>query len=129
MCNVAQEVLGIHSKDVITNEAKCHASCYKSIVRNSNSINSHKRNDLIEDKSLGNVDMGEDIVESLCNTAYAFCENHSDSLKVVEFQNIRKIALSEAAKLKAVMTESQHKNLPRKIPKRFENHLFHSISP
>lgn len=82
MCYVAQEVLGICSKGLISSEAKYHALCYKSFFRISYIHVSDKRNDSIQGESSRAIDESEDVVESVYTAAYDFCENLIKSPRV-----------------------------------------------
>ena len=120
MNDVAQEVLGLCSKDLVSSEAKYHATCYKNFVR---VIYQSK-----ELKSSG-VENDDNEPDDIYDTVFEFCSDLIKSPRVVEFKMIRKIMPDEAQKMGIEIPQSDYKNLTRKISNRFEELQFVQKSP
>ena len=110
MSEIVQQVLTVHMKDLISSEAKYHASCYKLFVKM-----------IYGDEDNENWDEKEDQDEmiDICDTVYTFCENLLDCPRVIQCKTIRKVMMDEASKLNVNIPESHHKNLLRKISATF----------
>ena len=104
MTDIAEEVLTLCSKDLISSEAKYHASCHKSFVRICY--------DGTESGTPKSIDNPSD---PLFEAVEEFCRKHIRSLRVVEFKTIRKVMSDEAEKLGIELSSSSYKNLLRKI--------------
>ena len=104
MTDIAEEVLALCSKDLISSEAKYHASCYKSFVRICY--------DGTESGTPKSIDNPSD---PLFEAAEEFCRELIRSPRVVEFKTIRKVMSDEAEKLGTELSSSSYKNLLRKI--------------
>ena len=76
----AQEVLGLCSKDLISSEAKYHATCYKNFVRVIYQSKESKSSGLENDK---------DELDDVCYTVFEFCFDLIKSPRVVEFKVIQ----------------------------------------
>ena len=120
MNDVAQEVLGLCSKDLILSEANYHATCYKNLVR---VIYQSK-----ESKSSG-LENDNDELDDVYHTVFEFCSDLIKSPRVVKFKMIRKIMSDEAQKMGIEIPQSDYKNLIRKISNRFEELQFVQKSP
>ena len=105
MNDVAQEVLGLCSRDLISSEAKYHDTCYKNFVR---VIYQSK-----ESKSSG-LENDNDELDDVFHTVFEFCSDLIKSPRVVEFKMIRKILSDEAQKVGIEIPQSDYKNLIRK---------------
>ena len=117
MTDIAEEVLALCSKDLISSEAKYHASCYKSFVRICY--------DGTESGTPKSIDNPSD---PLFEAVEEFCRELIRSPRVVEFKTIRKVMSDEAEKLGAELSSSSCKNLLRKISTRFkELNFFHQL--
>ena len=110
-CEVAQQVLAVCTKDLISSEAKYHASCYKLFVK---IIYSDEDNENVNEKE------DQDEMMNIYDADYAFCEHLLEFPRVIEFKTIRKIIMDEASKLNVNIPESHHKNLVRKISVTFK---------
>ena len=109
MTDIAEEVLALCSKDLISIEAKYHASCYKSFVRIC-----YDGTESGTPKSIDNPsDPRFEAVEE-------FCHELIRSPRVVEFKTIRKVMSDEAEKRGTELSSSSYKNLLRKISTRFK---------
>ena len=114
MSEVAQEVIGICAKDLISSEAKYHASCYKSFVR------------II----YSNTDEGQRSNETDCplqpvyEAVYCFCEDLIAYPEIIEYKVVKELFLNKVSELGATVLESHKKNLMRKLSNIFpENNL------
>ena len=107
MSEVARDVIGICAKDLISSEAKYHASCYKSFVR------------II----YSNTNKGQRSDETDCplqpvyEAVYCLCEDLIAYPKVIEYKVAKELFLNKASELGATVPESHKKNLMRKLPK------------
>ena len=108
MADIAEEVLTLCSKDLISSEAMYHASCYESFVRISY--------DGIESETPKSIDNPSD---PLFEAVEEFCDKLVRSLRVVEFKTIKKVMSDEAEKLGTGLSSSSYKNLSRKMSTRF----------
>ena len=79
MNDVAQEVLGLCSKDLISSEAKYHATCHKNFVRVIYQSKESKSSGLENDK---------DELDDVYDTVFEFCSDLIISPRVVEFKMI-----------------------------------------
>ena len=109
MTDIAEEVLALCSRDLISSEAKYHASCYKSFVRICY--------DGTESGTPKSIDNPSD---PLFEAVEEFCRELIRSPRVVEFKTIRKVMSDEAAKLGTELSSPSYKNLLRKISTRFK---------
>ena len=87
MSDIAKEVLGLCSKDLISSEAKYHHSCYKSFLRVMSKSSQTFVNDCLKDNSG---------IDSVYETVYQFCQELIYSSKVIEFKEIRTIIEEES---------------------------------
>ena len=117
MADVAEQILAMCSKDLISSEAKYHASCYKNFVRPCH-------------------DVGEiEISESVCNEAdplyeavESYCRELLRSPRVVEFRSIRKVMSDKAGSPHVEVPPLTYKNLIRKVPTDFKGQLQQSAN-
>ena len=112
MADVAEQFLAMCSKELISSEAKYHASCHKNFV--------HPCLDVSE----------TEISESECNEAdplyeavECYCRELIRSPKVVEFRSIRKVMSDKAGSLHTEVPPSNCKNLIRKVSTEFKDQL------
>ena len=109
MSEVARDVIGICAKDLISSEAKYHASCYKSFVR------------II----YSNTNKGQRSDETDCplqpvyEAVYCLCEDLIAYPKVIEYKVAKELFLNKASELGATVPESHKKNLMRKLSNMF----------
>ena len=115
MSEVAQQVLPVYMKDLISTEAKYHALCYKLFVK---IIYSDEDNENADEKE------DQDEVMDIYDAVYAFCRNVLEFPRVIEFKTIRKVLMDEASKLNVSILESHYKNLVRKISATFKDFNF-----
>ena len=120
MTDIAEEVLTLCSKDLISSEAKYQASCYKSFVQICY--------DGTESGTPKSIDNPSD---PLFEAVEEFCHKLIRSLRVVEFKTIRKGMSDEAEKLGTELPSSSYKNLLRKISMWFKElnfvHQSHNV--
>ena len=109
---VAQQVLAVCTTDLISSEAKYHASCNKLFVKIIYCDGDNKNAEEKED---------QDELMDIYDVVYAFCENLLEFPRVIEFKTIRKVMMDEASKLNVNIPESHHKNLARKISATFKD--------
>ena len=109
MTDIAEEVLMLCSKDLISSEAKYHASRYKSFVQIC-----YDGTELGTPKSIDNPS------DPLFEAVEEFCRKLIRSLTVVQFKTVRKVVSDEAEKLGTELSSSSYKNLLRKISTRFK---------
>ena len=95
MTDIAEEVLALCSKDLISSEAKYHASCYKTFVRICY--------DGTESGTPKNIDNPSD---PLFEAVEELCCKLIRSPGVVEFKTIRKVMSDEAEKLGTELSSS-----------------------
>ena len=100
MSEIVQQVLAVRTKDLISSEAKYHASCYKLFVK---IIYSDEDNENWDEKE------DQDEMMDIYDTVYAFCENLLEFPRVIEFKTIRKVMMDEASKLNVNIPESRYK--------------------
>lgn len=112
MSAIAQEVIGICSKDLISSEAKYHSSCYKSFARIKYADNNS------EDELTNDTDF---VVQSVYDAVFSFCENLIECPEIVEFKVIRDLFSEKASELGlgVDIQESHKKNLIRKLSNMF----------
>ena len=109
MSEIAREVIGICAKDLISSEAKYHASCYKSFVRiiYSSSNEGQRSNEK------------ECPLQPVYEAVYSLCEDLIASPKVIEYRVAKELFLNKASELGITVTESDKKNLMRKLSNLF----------
>ena len=97
--DVAREIIGICFKDLMSSEARYHATCYKSFVRISYDI----KNDEVNNT---------DVTESRCpelqlvySEVYNFCEDLIANPRVVEFRVIKEVFINKASEHGANISE------------------------
>ena len=115
MSEVAEQLLAVCTKDLISSEAKYHASCYKLFVKITYSDKCDENTDAEEN---------QDEMMDIYDAVFAFCENLMEFPRVIEFKMIRKVMVDEASKLNVTVPESHYKNLIRKISATFKNLTF-----
>ena len=101
MSEVARDVIGICAKDLISSEAKYHASCYKSFVR------------II----YSNANEGQRSNETDCPlepAVYRLCEDLIANPDIIEYKVVKELFLNRASELITV-SETHKKNLMRKL--------------
>ena len=105
MSEVARDVIGICAKDLISSEAKYHASCYKSFVR------------IIYSKTSGGQRSNEadDPLQPVYEAVYSFCEDLIAYPEIIEFKVVKELFLNKASELGATVSESHKKNLMRNL--------------
>ena len=105
MSEVARDVIGICAKDLISSEAKYHASCYKSFVR------------IIYSKTSGGQRSNEadDPLQPVYEAVYSFCADLIAYPEIIEFKVVKELFLNKASELGATASESHKKNLMRKL--------------
>jgi hypothetical protein len=117
---IAQEVLRLCCKDLISSEAKYHASCYKLFVRiaysDTENMDAAKTDEDVEDGSGSCINQ---VYESL----FSFCSDLIKSPRIVELKTIKELMFAEAEKIRVKVLPSQFKNLVRKLSDRFKEHL------
>jgi len=109
MSEVARDVIGICAKDLISSEAKYHASCYKRSVRiiYSNTNESQRSNE-----TDGPLQPVYEAVYSLCEDLIAYPEK-------IEYKVVKELFLNKASEVGATVSESHKKNLMRKLSNMF----------
>ena len=113
MSEVAREVIGICAKDLISSEAKYHASCYKNFVR------------II----YSNANEGQRSNETDCplqhayEAVYRLCENFIANPDIIEYKVVKELFLNKASELVTV-SESHKKNLMRTLSTKFPEIIF-----
>ena len=110
---VAREIIGICSKDLMSSEARYHASCYKNFVR----ISYATSNDEVNRTSTIESKFSE--LQPVYNTVYNFCEDLIANPRAVEFRVIKEVFINKANELGVNIPESDKKNLIRKITNMF----------
>ena len=113
MSEVARNVVGICTKDLISSEAKYHASCYKAFVRILYSSNSE------ENESSNSNDF-----RPVYDAIFSFCEELIDNPRIIELNEIRKLMSDEAKRLDINIPDSHGNNLIRKLSSMFEEFQF-----
>ena len=109
MTDVARSVIGICAKDLISSEAKYHASCYKSFVRINYSSSNEGQTPNETDNPLQPV---YDAVNCLCEDLIA-------NLEIIEYKVVKELFLNKARELGVTVSESDKKNLMRKVSNMF----------
>ena len=104
MADVAEQILAMCSKDLISSEAKYHASCHKKFVR--------PFHDISEIEISESVFNGAD---PLCEAVESYCLELLRSPRVVEFRSIRKVMSDKARSLDIEVPPLAYKNLIRKV--------------
>ena len=99
MSEVAQQVLAVCTKDLISSEVKYHASCYKLFVKIIYSDEDNKNADENED---------EDEMMDIYDAVYAFWENLLEFPRVIEFKTIGKVMMDQASKLNVLNIPESH---------------------
>ena len=112
MSEIVQQVLTVCMKDLISSEAKYHASCYKLFVK---MIYSDEDNENWDEKE------DQDEMIDICDTVYTFCENLLECPRVIQCKTIRKVMMDEASKLNVNIPGPHYKNLLRKISATFKD--------
>ena len=108
---VARDVIGIFAKDLISSEAKYHASCYKSFVR---IIYTSTASDCQQESSETTCPL-QPVYESV----YHFCKDLIDNPEIIEYKVVKELFLNKASELKVTVPESHSKNLLRKLSNLF----------
>jgi len=109
MSEVARNLIGICAKDLISSEAKYHATCYKNFVRivysNAN-----------EDQRLNETHCA---LQTVFEAVYCFCEDSTAYPDVIECKVVEELFLNKASELGTTVSESHKKNLTRKLSAKF----------
>ena len=113
MSAVAQEVIGICAKDLISSEAKYHSSCYTAFTR---IMYSGQGMDVARGS---NERAHSDKMNLVYDTVFSFCNNLISEPRVIEFREIRKVMADEAEKLGICIQQSQYKHLLRLVANKF----------
>jgi hypothetical protein len=103
--------MAICVKDLISSEAKYHASCYKSFVR---IIDTSSTNDCQKESSKATCPL-----QPVYEVVYRFCEDLIADPKIIEFKIVKELFLNKACELKVTVPESHAKNLLRKLSNLF----------
>ena len=109
MSEVALDVIGICAKDLISSEAKYHASWYKSFVR----IIYSKTN---EAKTSNETDC---LLQPVYEAVYCLCEDLIANPEIIEYIGVKDLFVSKASELGATVSESHKKNLMQKLSNMF----------
>ena len=116
--DVTREIIGICSKDLMSSEARYYATCCKNFVGISYDI----KNDEVN---------STDVTESRCpemqlvySEVYNFCEDPIANPRVVEFRVIKEVFITKASEHRANISESDKKNLTRKVKNMFPELCF-----
>lgn len=109
MSEVARDVIGICSKDLISSEAKYHASCYKTFVRiiYSNTDEGQRSNNV------------ECPLQPVYEAVYGLCKDLIANPEIIEYKVVKELFLNKASELGATVSESHKKNLMRKLSNMF----------
>ena len=116
MAEVANKILVICSKDLISSEAKYHASCYRNFSRVSN--------ERVEEKMIQYAENQRDEMDTLFSGVREFCDELIASPRVEEFKRIRTIVDEKAKELGIELPPSYHNNLLRKVSSSFKELKF-----
>ena len=114
MTSVAQKITGICAKDLISSEAKYRPSCYRAFTRIV--YTTHEKG--VTQGSAQDDD--GDMIKSLHDSVFSFCEELISDPKVIEFKEIRKVMSDKANKLGISVSQSQYKNLLRSVSNKFQ---------
>ena len=109
MSEVARDVIGICTKDLISSEAKYHASCYKSFVRIIYSGGNEGQRSNETDCPL----------QPVYEAVYCLCEDLIACPDIIEYKAVKELFLNKASELGVTVTESHKKNLMRKLSTKF----------
>lgn len=113
MSSVAEEVIAICAKDLISSEAKYHSSCYTAFTKIAYSSQGAA-------VVMGDQDSDDGSKLNLVHEAvFSFCDVLISEPRVIEFREIRKVMANEAAKLGFSISQSQYKNLLRVVSNKF----------
>ena len=104
MAEVANKILVICSKDLISSEAKYHASCYRNFSRVSN--------ERVEEKMIQYAENQRDEMDTLFSGVREFCDELIASPRVEEFKRIRAIVDEKAKELGIELPPSYHNKMP-----------------
>ena len=118
---VAREIIGICSKDLMSSEARYHATCYKNFVR----ISYETKNDEVYSTSATESRCAE--LQLVYSEVYSFCEDLIANPRVVEFRVIKEAFINKASEHGVNIPESDKKTLSRKVKNMFPE-LFCSLS-
>ncbi len=116
MAEVADKILIICSKDLISSEAKYHASCYRNFSRVSNERAEEKRMQYVENQP--------DKIDTIFSEVREFCDELIASSRVEEFKRIRTIVDEKAKELGFELPTSYHNNPLRKVSSSFKELKF-----
>ena len=97
MSEVALDVIGICAKDLISSEAKYHASYYKSFVR----IIYSKTN---KAKTSNETDC---LLQPVYKAVYCLCEDLIANPEIIEYTAVKDLFVSKASELGATVSESR----------------------
>ena len=112
MADVAEQILAMCSKDLISSEAKYHASCYKNLVRPCHDVSEIEISEYVCNEA-----------DPLYEVAESYCRELIRSPRVVEFRSIRKVMSDKAGSLHIEVPPSTYKNLIRKVSTDFKGQL------
>ena len=112
MADVAEQILAMCSKDLISSEAKYHASCYKNFVRPCHDVSEIEISEYVCNEP-----------DPLYEAVESYCRELIRSPRVVEFRSIRKVMSDKAGSLHIEVPPSTYKNLIRKVSTDFKGQL------
>ena len=113
MADVAEQILAMCSKDLISSEAKYHASCYKNFVRPCHDVSKIEISEYVCNEA-----------DPLYKAVESYCHELIKSPRVVEFRSIiRKVMSDKAESLHIEVPPSTYKNLIRKVSTDFKGQL------
>ena len=93
MTSVAQKIIGICAKDLISSETKYHPSCYKAFTRIV--YTTHEKG--VATGSAEDDDYG--VINILYDSVFSSCKDLISESKVIEFREMQKVMPGEANKL------------------------------
>ena len=99
-------MIGICAKDLISSEAKYHASCCKRFVSDSNANESQRSKET------------DCPLQPAYEAVYRLCENVIANPDIIEYKVVKELFLNKASELVTV-SESHKKNLMRKLSTKF----------
>ena len=112
MAVVAEQILAMCSKDLISSEAKYHASCYKNFVHPCHEVSEIEISEYVCNEA-----------DPLYEAVESYCRELIRSPRVVEFRSIRKVMSDKAGSLHIEVPPSTYKNLIRKVSTDFKGQL------
>ena len=106
----ARDVIGICAKDLISSEAKYHASCFKNSVRiiYSNANEGQRSNET------------DWALQPVYEAVYCLFEDLIAYPEIIAYKVLKELYLNKASELGATASESHKKNLMRKLSNMFQ---------